>query len=348
MRPTSEEITFVIYNNRSVDGVVMNFIQDMRLDMRKLMDMEEQFAWCDRQISEVRTIEVAERDLNIDYTDIMYGPEDLAECATLVNESIEALNSKVRNATSYLKGTVEICKEMVWLHSRGIPLGSASFPLGSLSYVVEHGTPRQLEILGITCHPMLTNILNDDLSGGGILIPLFRDGRLVNMTVRRISDVGKLKYTQSCPDVSVWGLDAVTPLHPVWMVEGLFDMDAINNSVSPFSSSDFKQAVSVSSAMWSVPQLMQLMSKAGRYINIFADNDKVGLRTAAIMKRFLEMNGFTVGTYVSKTCKDPSEHFAEKKLGWDDVVEIDITSEMIESREDMSFNFLKYLKNRKF
>jgi len=90
------------------------------------------------------------------------------------------------------------------------------------------------------------------------------------------------------------------------------------------------------------------MDKAGKFINIFADNDKVGLRTAAIMQKFMQMNGYVVKTYVSKTCKDPSEHFNERKLGWDDVAEIEITSKMIESQDDMSFNFLKYLKNRKF
>jgi len=188
----------------------------------------------------------------------------------------------------------------------------------------------------------LTSVLSDELSGGGMIIPLFKGDRLVNCTVRRISDVGKLEYTQSCPDLSVWNLDNIDPKLPVWMAEGLFDMDALNQS------GDDIQATSVSSAMWSVPQLMQLMDKAGSEINIFADNDKVGLRTAAIMQRFLRMNGFVVRTFISKTCKDPSEHFVEKKLGWDDVVEIEITSEMIEAQDEMAFNFLKYLKNRKF
>lgn len=343
MRPDTDEITFVIYNNRSVDGVVLNFLSARNFDWRKLSDLENQFAWCENQWAEVRTIEVAERDLNLNYTDITYEPYELADCKDLVNKSIDVLCKHKAKDIS-----VHTAKERVWLHSRGIDLNITKLQLGSLSYVVEHGTPRQLEILGITCHPMLTNILDDDLSGGGILIPLFENGVLSNMTVRRMSDVGKLKYTQSCPDLSVWGLDAVTPIHPVWMTEGLFDMDAINCSVDPLCSSDYKQAVSVSSAMWSVPQLMQLMSKAGKFINIFADNDKVGLRTAAVMKKFLEMNGFVVSIFVSKTCKDPSEHFTEKKLGWDDVVKIDVTPDMVEQREDMSFNFLKYLKNRKF
>jgi len=347
MKPTTDEITFVIYNNRSVDGVVMNFLLAQGFDLHKLTDLEQKFAWCDSQWAEVRTIEVAEKDLNLEYADITYGPEDLAECTDLVNASIAAFYLDIS------KSSLETCKELIWLRSRGIEIDSryednSKLKLGSLSYIVEHATPRQLEVLGITCHPMLTNILDDDLSGGGILIPLFRDNKLVNMTIRRISDVGKLKYTQSCPDISVWGLDDIVDNHPVWMTEGIFDMDAINESVSPFSSSDFKQAVSVSSAMWSVPQLMQLMDKAGKFINIFADNDKVGLRTAAIMKKFLEMNGFVVRIYISKTCKDPSEHFVEKNLGWDDVVEIEVTPEMVEQRDDMSFNFLKYLKNRKF
>jgi len=329
MKPTPEEITFVIYNNRSVDGVVMNFLKKSNLDFQCLAELEEQFNWCDRQLREVRTIEVAERDLNLEYTDITYGPDDLAECADLVTESMRQL--PMRDA------------DVKWLLARGHgqPNSKGHF-YGSLSYVIEHATQRQLDVLGITCHPMLTSILDNDLSGGGIVIPLFSGDRLVNCTTRRISDVGKLKYTQSCPDISVWNLDNIDPLLPTWMTEGLFDMDAINQSGND------RQAVSVSSAMWSVPQLMQLMDKAGKFINIFADNDKVGLRTAAIMQKFMQMNGYVVKTYVSKTCKDPSEHFNERKLGWDDVAEIEITSKMIESQDDMSFNFLKYLKNRKF
>jgi len=329
MKPTAEEITFVIYNNRSVDGVVMNFLTSHNFDLCRLSDLEQQFAWCDKQISEIRTIEVSERDLILDYTDITYGPVDLAECAELVIKSMRELPV--------------YDKDVEWLINRGHgqPNSKGHF-YGSLSYVIEHATPRQLDVLGITCHPMLTKILDDDLSGGGIIIPLFKGDDLVNCTIRRISDVGKLKYTQSCPDISVWNLDNIVPELPTWMTEGLFDMDALNQSGEEI------QAVSVSGAMWSVPQLMQLMDKAGRFINIFADNDKVGLRTAAIMKRFLEMNGFLVKIYVSRTCKDPSEHFNEKKLGWDEIDEIDVTPDMIESKDDMSFNFLKYLKNRKF
>lgn len=335
-----EDIPFIIYNNRSVGGVVTNFLPTIKLPWDELSELEKRFAWCDAAFDYCKTVTIPEADLNRDYDDIRYGPGDLEPCSDLISQSFAKLLDPSTDGE---------LSDRVWLERRGIGehyIGK--YFLGSLSYIVGNATPRQLDVLGITCHPMLNNILDDDLTGGGIVIPLFRDGQLANVTVRRISDVGKLKYTQSCPDMHVWGLDDLSEHHPTWMVEGLFDMMAVNESVSPYSSVCVRQAVSVSGAMWSVPQLMQLMAKSGPYINILADNDKVGLRSAGVLQRFLSMCGFTVRVYVSTGAKDACEHFLEMGLSWDEMEEIRVTREMIELKEEMSFNFLKYLKNRKF
>jgi hypothetical protein len=331
-----DDIPFILYNNRSLGGVTAHFFRELGLDPFEVLSAERLFKRIDSKFSESRMMEVTASDLIVECEDVVYGPRDLSLCVDLVKSSSQSL--------------LEGCGDLDWILGRGLTRNVVSeLGLGSLSYVVEHASDRELEILGISAHPMLKNLMDDDLSGGGILFPLYSmDGVLINVTTRRISDVGKLKYTQSCPEIHVWGLDDISVSHPTWITEGLLDMLAINNSVSVFSSSHVRQAVSVSSAMWSIPQLLQLLKKTGQFINIFADNDAVGLRSAAVIKEFLTMHGKVVRTYVSSECKDPAEHFLELGLSWDEVHEIEITNDILDSKSDMSFNFTKYLKNRRF
>ena len=328
-----EDIPFILYNNRSLRGVTANFFKGLDLDPFVVIAAERIFKQIDSKFSESRMMEVTASDLIMDCDDVVYGPNDLSTCVDLVKASSRSL--------------LDGCEDLDWILGRGLTVDTVrKLGLGSLSYIVENATDRELDILGISAHPMLKNLMDDDLSGGGILFPLYdADGVLINVTSRRISDVGKLKYTQACPEIHVWGLADISVFHPTWITEGLLDMSAINNSDS---SDTLRQAVSVSSAMWSIPQLLQLIKKTGRYINIFADNDVVGLRSAAVIKEFLTMHGKIVRTYVSSECKDPAEHFLERRLSWDDVHEIEITKDVIDKHPDMSFNFTKYLKNRTF
>lgn len=329
---TKEELSFILYNNRSVSGVVANFLGSKKFDSQKLIEIENQLEWCKKPFDENRNVEIPVKDFDMEATDIVVQPIE-------VNNFLP----QVEQAYHMLRYSSECKVERDWLTSRGITVPMMEkWRLGSLNSILED--KYALIALGIWRHPMLANILSDDMSGGGILIPLYSyndsgmASNLINCTTRRISDVGKLKYTQACPDLDVWGLGKIKGGH-VWITEGLFDMQAIFENSA--------QAASVSGAMWSGPQLYQLMEVADS-IDIFADNDQVGLRCAKILQRFLRMRGFVTKTFVSKSAKDPAEHFLEKKLGWDDVVEIDITKHMIESSADMTFNFVKYLKNRRF
>lgn len=317
----TKQIAFILYNNRSLEGTVSNFLPRYNFDYKRLADLEDMFAWCDRMYRDEQTIVVNSKEINIDAPDVTVTPADVANCTAAVIEAHEALMSGG--------------SEKEWLLARGLHEHNMGEGLGSLTYIASNH-PDMLEPLGVTIHPALTGFLSDDITGGGILIPLFKDGVLRNCTVRRISDVGKLKYTQACPDLDVWGLEQKGEY---WVAEGLFDAAAIRSTG--------RMCASVSSAMWSMPQLVQLMDKATS-INIFADNDKVGLRSAAVMQRFLSMNGLPCRTWVSDGAKDPAEHFLEKGLGWDSVREIRITKELIGASQDMTFNFTKYLKNRNF
>lgn len=318
---STKQIAFILYNNRSVEGTVYNFLPRYQFDCARLSELERMFAWCDRMYRDEQTVMVSSIDLDLRAQDVIVNPDALKSCGPAVLSSHEHLMSG--------------CPEKDWLVARGINEDIiVDMKLGSLSYMADKH-PEMLEPLGVTIHPSLSRLLPDDINGGGILIPLFRDG-LWNCTVRRISDVGKLKYTQACPDLDVWGLDGDGEY---WMAEGLFDAAAIRSTG--------RLAASVSSAMWSMPQLIQLMDRASA-INIFADNDRVGLRSAVVMQRFLSMNGIPCRTWVSEHVKDPAEHFLEKGLGWDSVKEIEITQELIGGSPEMTFNFTKYLKNRRF
>jgi hypothetical protein len=99
--------------------------------------------------------------------------------------------------------------------------------------------------------------------------------------------------------------------------------------------------------MWSAVQLYQLMNYA-EPINIFVDNDQVGLRSAKILQNLFHFWKYECKTFISTKAKDASEHFDKLKLDWNDVEEIDITNDLINSYPDQTFNFTDYLKNRTF
>lgn len=323
MTYNTKQIAFILYNNRSIEGTVSNFLPRYKFDPKRMFEMERMFEWCNRMYKDEQTVMVESSQMCLDAPDITVTPEMVADCTTAMLCAHHHLISGG--------------PELAWLASRGINIDMAcDMMLGSLSYIMKF-MPWAAQPLGISIHPALSGLLSDDVSTGGVLIPLYGpDGRLYNCTTRRISDVGKLKYTQACPDLDVWGLSKPGEY---WISEGLFDAAAIRTTG--------RMSASVSSAMWTMPQLYQLMDVATS-VNIFTDNDRVGLRSAAVMKKFLSMNGVPCRTYISGFAKDPAEHILERKLGWDSVVEIDITKDLIGKAPDMTFNFTKYLKNRNF
>jgi hypothetical protein len=204
---------------------------------------------------------------------------------------------------------------------------------------------EHLRILGATVHPILRGFLDDGLKGGGIIIPLFENGKLVNCSIRKITIENNgysktLKYTLACPDVPVWGLEQIEEDTEIWLTEGIFDMIAVKKMV--------KNGVSCSSAMWSGIQLYQILQKEPSNMVIVADNDEVGLRTASILKDFFEYYLIQTRVMVSKFAKDAAEHYFQKTRNLSDFIEIDITDDMIISTNDDKFDFIEHLKNRTF
>ena len=321
MKWSPQQLAFILYNNRSVEGVVSNFISD-KIDGLELIQIESKLDWSKSFYERnQRFIEIESNKLDLTCDDVIVKPEDIHNLTDIV------LKSHIN-----LSGI-----ELEYLVNRGITEDVISqYKIGGLSNIKDYS---HLTILNATCHPVLRPVLEDGIEGGGIIIPLFEDNKLVNCAIRKISDIGKLKYSLACPDIPVWGLNDIEEKDEIWICEGLFDMMALR--------SEGKKAVSVSSAMWSGLQLYSLIKKKPGFINILFDNDQVGMKTGAILTRFFNIMGLKNKTWNCKSGKDAAEVIFEKKLGLSDIESISITKEMI-GKQDDSFNFLKYLENRKF
>ena len=321
MKYSVGEIGFILYNNRSVKGTISNFL-DKSMDPIKLIHIEKKFDWVKSLYADLdKMVEVDISLLNPEADDEIITPEQLFELTDLFKTNIGKYSEKEQEFLTNRKIPIEVCNKWGFL-------GLSNFK-----------DKEPLRRIGATCHPILRSFLQDGIEEGGIVQPLFKDDILINCSIRRISDVGKLKYTLSVPDTPVWGLDDIEG-EEVWVCEGLFDMICLREIGV--------KAVSPSSAMWSGLQLYQLVDKNPKNIIIFCDNDRVGLKTGLVMQKFFNLMGIQSVTIHSKLVKDACEHFWERGLSFDELEPIKVTKEMIEDKSDNSFDFLKYLQKRMF
>lgn len=335
MKYTIEELGFILYNNRSVNGVVKNFLPvDFNplkiIRIEKILDkVKENFPF------ENRMVEVNVKELNSYADDVIITPKDLENLTGLITENISNFNEE----------------EFEYLINRGIGEQTIlEYKLLGLSSIIDL---ESLKTIGATSHPVLKQFLDDGIENGGIIIPLFENGILVNCAIRKLN-IGKdnlaekfdlprtktLKYSLACPDVPVWGLDDIDYKEEIWLTEGIFDMMALRKLG--------KKSVSCSSAMWSSIQLYKIIEKRPSSIVIVSDNDNVGLRVSATLRDFFEDYKINTKVVISKIGKDPAEHYFQKEKGIDDFMDIEITNDMIDLKIDDSFNFINYLRNREF
>jgi hypothetical protein len=333
MKYSIEELGFILYNNRSVKGVVNNFIpKDM--SPVKVTRIETILDKVKNSFSDNRMVEVSIDELNYDSEDVIVFPKDLEELTNIILENIGNFSND----------------EFEYLINRGIGEQTIlQYKLLGLSTIIDL---EHLKILGATSHPILKQFLDDGIENGGIIIPLFEDEKLINCAIRKLNisndklsekleiKTKTLKYSLACPDIPVWGLDNINDGDEIWITEGIFDMIALQKLG--------KKSVSCSSAMWSGLQLYRILEKTPSCIIIVSDNDNVGFRVSAILRDFFEYCRIDTKIVISRVCKDPAEHYFQREKGLDDFIDIEITNEMIESKEDDSFNFINYLKNRKF
>lgn len=319
---TNEELAFILYNNRSVKGVVTNFI-DKSINPITLIKIEDTLEkWRNHYSNDKRMVEVNKKELLLNSEDLIVTKDDLKSLTQLVKENIGIFNES----------------EYEFLINRGI--GDETILKWSILGLSSIKNRKDLEILGATCHPILSKVLDDGIENGGIMIPLFEDGQLINCAIRKINSSKSLKYGLSCPDVPIWGLDILNEGDEIWITEGLFDMMALVKMG--------KKAISCSSAMWTGLQLYKLIEKEPKTVNIFSDNDQVGIRTSVILKNLLNEYNIDCNIYISHLAKDAAEHIFQKERYLSDLTELKKPEELLKNKYDDSFDFLKHLKNRKY
>lgn len=318
---TKEEMGFILYNNRSVKGVVSNFLP--KLNPVKLIKIENRLQQSKLLFeNNSRMVEVSIEDLNINCEDVVIKPEELEKLTDLILQNIGNFTDD----------------EYDYLSNRGF--GDKTILEWKLLGLSSIKKQEDLVTLGATCHPILSKIIDDGIENGGIIIPLFEGEKLVNCAIRKIKSDKSLKYSLSCPDIPVWGLDKISDGEEIWITEGIFDMIALIKLG--------KKSVSCSSAMWTGIQLYKVLEKNPSSVVIFSDKDSVGLRTSAILKDFFSNFGIESKILISKVAKDPAEHYFQKFQTLNQLQEINVTKEMLNEIKDESFNFIEYLKNRKF
>jgi len=320
MKYSKKELGFILYNNRSVKGVVNNFLSD-DIDFKKLIEIENKFEWIKSFFYEDKVVEIDSNLLNIEKDDEIILPEQLQELEYFFKSNIGKYSESECQFLINRKIPLEVCNKWGFL-------GLSNFK-----------DKEQLRRIGATLHPVLDGFLKDGISEGGIVQPLYKEGKLVNCSIRRISDSGKLKYTLAVPDMPLWGVDDCFE-EEVWICEGIFDMICLRELGI--------KAITPSSAIWSSIQLYQLIELRPKNIVIFCDNDEVGLKSGMILNKFFNLMGVPSVNVKSKSVKDACEHFWEKKLSFDQIEPIKITKDMLIKSADQSFDFLKYLTNRKF
>lgn len=322
---TKEELGFILYNNRSVKGVVNNFLPNS-FNQFKLIDLEKRFSDIKESYFTNKMVEVDMSELDIESPDETVTPKQLEEISDDIKHNIGMFNPM----------------EYMYLINRGI--GDDVIKEWSLVGLSSLKDREVLRRIGATCHPVLRKFLVDGIEYGGIVIPLFKDGKLVNCSTRKISienSEGKtLKYSLACPDLPVWGIDSIEKDEEIWITEGIFDMIALRKMN--------RKSITCSSGMWSGLQLYQVIEKKPSSIVIVSDNDEVGMRTSAMLKELFKTYHIESRILISGFAKDPAEHYFEMNKKIEDFKEIDITKDMIISKNDNSFNFINHIKNRTF
>jgi hypothetical protein len=326
MQYTNEDLGFILYNNRSVQGVVNNFLQK-DINTFRLIQIESVLSDIKNEYFTNKMVEINKSELDLNAPDEIVTPSDLEEISEDIKHLIGLFNPR----------------EYEYLLERGIT--DKIIKKWSLIGLSSVKNTEHLRRIGATCHPVLRTILQDGIEDGGVIIPLFDDNWILkNCSIRKISiensDKKTLKYSLACPDLPVWGISDIEIDSEIWITEGIFDMMALREMG--------KMSISCSSGMWTGPQLYQVLEKKPSKIVIVADNDEVGLRTASIIRDFFIYFKIETSIMLSKFAKDSAEHYFQKDKSIDDFEEINLTKEMIKNKNDNSFDFINHLKNRKF
>lgn len=311
-----EQINHIIYNNRTYEGTVKNFMPNLDLnDINLLLEIDKQIKFVNKLINKDSSIIIDKNKLDLDLPDIQLLPEQLFD-----------INISSRNFSKI---------ELSLIQKKKIPFELIEqYDISPLSQIKDL---EKLEILGVTTHPIMKRLIGDGISDG-LIIPLYKDGKLINSLFRKTNELTKLKYGITVSTLNFWG-DEILEGEEIWICEGLFDMMALRQQG--------KRCISAGSCNLSDFQYFIIIKNKPSLINIFTDNDPAGYRSSMKSRKMFNLNGINNKIYSSKKAKDAAEHFFELELDWSDIEEINITFEMIKRDHDF-FDFLKYLEERKF
>jgi hypothetical protein len=325
---TKDQLLYIAYNNRTVEGCVAHFLPK-NIDPLKIIELEKKIDFINQMFGENIGITLLKDDLDLECDDIIITPEDITSIQKDILNSVNVFTEQ----------------ERIFLNNRNINEDIIKkYSLGGLSNITEN---RKLEIINALTHPLLKKVLpTSGIEGGGIIIPLIENGKVINTTIRKIVDINKLKYCTTIPDVNIWFLNEINENDEVWITEGIFDAIALKENGL--------KTVSISAASWSSIQFYLLIEKKPKLINIFCDYDHTGLKTGYKAQKIFNLHSIPNKTWITEYGKDPAEHIFEKHKTIQDIREIKITKSLIEEtktdelKHRSEFNFMDYLKMRKF
>ena len=310
---STEQINHIIYNNRTYEGVVKNFMPKLNFqDIQLLLEIDKQLHFVNKIVNKNTSIIIDENKLELDKPDYELFPHQI--------NNIKVSSREFDN------------QELELIQKKKIPQHIVEqYDISPLSQF----NLETLELLGVKTHPIMEKLIGDGISSG-LIIPLYKNGKLINSVFRKTMSLTKLKYGITVPSLDLWGDEEY---EEVWICEGLFDMMALRN--------EGKQCVSPSSCSLNDFQYFRIIKNRPKMINIFTDKDVSGYRSALKSQKLFGLNRIPSRIFASDTSKDAAEHFFERGDGWDKIQEIKITPDMID-REDDVVDFLDYLQKRQF
>lgn len=311
-----EQINHIIYNNRTYEGVIKNFMPKLtHAELMLLLEIGDQVKFVNKIVNKDSSIIIDKEKLDLELPDIELYPEQI--------KNIKISPRKFNQSELDLLKRKKIPDHII-----------DQYNISSLSQFKDL---EILKIIGVTTHPILERLIGNGISDG-LIIPLYKNDNLINTVFRKTNDLTKLKYGITVPGIDFWG-DEIFKNDEIWLCEGLFDMMAIRDQN--------KKCISASSCSLNDFQYFKIIQKRPKLVNIFTDNDVSGYRSALKSQKIFHLNGIECKIFSSKLAKDAAEHFFELNSDWNYIEEIKVTMEMI-NRDDNIIDFLKYLEERKF
>ncbi len=277
---TIEQINHILYNNRSYEGVVKNFMPKLDFgDLNLLLEISRQLHFVNKIVNRDSSIIIDKEKLDLDKPDIELFPYQL-EGINISSKEFNKIELELLNKKKIPKHIID------------------QYDISPLSQIKNYGL---LNVLGVITHPILQRLLGDGISDG-LIVPLYKNNKFVNSVFRKTNELTKLKYGITIPSLDLWG-DEILEGDEICLVEGLFDMMAIRDLG--------KKCVSASSSSLNDYLYFKIIKCKPKLINIFTDNDVSGYRSALKSKKLFGLNGIECKIYSSKKAKDAAEHFFE-------------------------------------